>query len=333
MIRVIFLFSLLLVFQANAFEIPSEHSSLAERVTADILNCKFDRAVETSNSASISEPNNPMAAVLHLVALGMRDVDYDSTIDSQAFLKSFDRAEKTVEKYEKTNGVSSYSRTLKGFTLAIHASFHLKNSSYLAAYGTGMDALKIMDEARELDSTNTEVNFFLGLYEFAKGELKKKLWWVLFWYPGDKHNAVKQLEQCAKNARITNTAANLALSDIYLDQKKPKRTLAIITKLKKTLPHSRFVLWAEAKYLEDQKQYSDAALVYGKLADSYANEPNGFYNSIITRNKQAHLHNKAGQKQLAISICKDILEQRGDKRTRDIMKDTEKLLERLNDNS
>ncbi|MFP4163193.1 MAG: tetratricopeptide repeat protein [Chitinispirillaceae bacterium] len=333
MSRAFLLFSLAVVIQANAFEVPSDHSSFAERITTDIINCEFEKTIKATDSAVTSDPQNSLAAVLHLVALGMRDVDYDSTIDAAAFQKSFERATKSVEKYEKAHGATSYSRTLKGFVLAIHASFYLKKDEYFAAYGTGMDAIDIMNKARELDSTNTEVNLFLGLYEYAKGDLKRKLWWVLFWYPGDKERGIKQLEQCARSAQMTATAAQLALSDIYLKQKKPERSKKIISTLKKKFPRSRFLLWSEAKYLEEQKQYQKAAKVYGKLADSYAKEPKGSFNSLITRNKQAHLLNKAGQKQLAINVCKNILEQRGNKRTRDVMKDTKKLLERLNDNS
>ncbi len=326
-------FLLFIIFQTAGFEIPSDHKMLADRITSDILHSRFEKAVSRSDSAFVHDPQNAMASVLHLVALGMRDVDFDSTVDTAAFLASFDRAKKAVSEYEKSNGVSSYSKMLQGFTLAIHASFYLKTKEYFAAYGTGIDAIKLMKEARELDSTNTEVNFFLGLYDYARGDLKKKLWWALFWFPGNKASGIRQLEQAAKSASITGTASRLALCDIYLQQKKSPKSQALLNQLEKEIPQSRYLLWAKAKYHEELEQYTEAAEVYGTLAASYEKEPLGFYNSIVTRNKQAHLYHEAGEKQLAKNICKIVLERPAEKRTRALHKDTEKLLEKLNDKS
>ncbi|MDR0307309.1 MAG: hypothetical protein LBI42_10810 [Chitinispirillales bacterium] len=313
---------------APALQIPDNHRKIAELTIKEILECRFENAMQTAEFAYAADNKNPIGPVLHLVALGMRDIDFDSTIDTLAFLRSFERAKTVVDEYEKQNGVSSYSSTLKGFTLGIHASFHLNNKSYFAAAGTGLDALSLMKNARGLDPANTDVNFFLGLYDYARADIKKKLWWVLFWFPGNKQSGIRQLEEGAKSATLTKIASQLALSDIYLEQKQPEKSRVIIDELKKTLPNSRFVLWAQAKYFEDQNMHNQAALTYGKLADSYEKEPHGTYNSIVTRNKQAHLHSKAGEAEPAINACKRILERGNDKRARSIVKDTQKLLEK-----
>jgi tetratricopeptide (TPR) repeat protein len=234
-----------------------------------------------------------------------------------------------VDEYEKAHGVSSYSSTLKGFTLGIHASYHLKNKSYFGAASTGLDAIKLMKEARELDPANTDVNFFLGLYDYARADIKKKLWWVLFWFSGNKESGIQQLEAGAKSALLTKIASQLAISDIYLEQKQPEKSRKIIEKLKKELPNSRFVMWAEAKYFEDQKMHGEAALVYGRLSESYGKQPHGTFNAIVTKNKQAHLHAKANETGAAINVCKQILERGKDKRANSLIKDTEKLLDKL----
>jgi tetratricopeptide (TPR) repeat protein len=321
---------LTLAYAAPAFEIPPDHKSIADPVIKEIIECRFDNAMRLSDAALAGDGKNAMAAVLHLVAVGMRDVDAELMIDSAAFTRSFDRARLAVDDYEKANGQSSYATTLRGFTLVIHASFHLKNKSYMSAAGTGMDAIKLMKEARQADPQNTEVNFFLGLYDFALADLKKKLWWIMFWYPGNKQSGIKQLEECAKTAKLTNTAAELALSDIYLQEKQPQKSLEIIQRLKNGLPESRFLLWAQVKYYEDQKQFKEAAEHYGILADSYEADKYGWYNGAVTRNKQAHLYNKMGDNDAAIKACRHLLERGGsDKRIRSIIKDTEKLLEKL----
>jgi len=313
---------------AQALQIPDSHRRIAELTIKEILECRFHNALQTAELAYATDNKNPIGPVLHLVALGMQDIDFDSTIDAEAFVRSFERAKSVVEEYEKENGVSSYSLTLRGFTLGIHASYHLKNGSYFSAAGTGNQALKLMKEARELDPNNTDVNFFLGLYDYAKADIRKKVK-IIFWFPGNKQSGIQQLEEGAKNAALTKTASLLALSDIYLEQKQPQKSREIIDKLKKKLPNSRFVMWSEAKYFHNQNMHSEAALAYGRLADSYNKEPHGTFNAIVTRNKQAHLHAKAGETEAAINVCKQILERDNDKRANSLVRDTQKLFNRL----
>ena len=312
-----------------SFQPPPAHRAAADSAIKEILECRFENAMRLSEAAYLADAQNPLAAVLHLVAIGMRDVDADYMIDSAAFARSFERAKTAVDNYESLNGHDSYTATLRGFTLGIHASFHLKNNSYLAAAGTGLNAIKMMKEARETDPSNAEVNFFLGLYDYARADLKKRLWWVLFWFPGDKQSGIRQLEECANSAKLTNAAAALALSDIYLQEKQPEKSLKIINRLKNELPNSRFLLWAEVKYYEDQKMFSQAARTYGKLADAYESERYGAYNGAVARNKQAHTQDRAGEKEAAVNTCKLLIKRGGDKRARAVIKDTEKLLERL----
>jgi tetratricopeptide (TPR) repeat protein len=312
----------------QALQIPESHRRIAELTIKEILECRFENALQTAEFAYAADNKNPIGPVLHLVALGMRDVDFDSTIDAAAFLSSFERAKTIVEEYERENGVSSYSLTLKGFTMGIHASYHLKNGSYFSAAGTGNHAIKLMKEARELDPDNTDVNFFLGLYDYAKADIRKKVK-IIFWFPGNKQSGIQQLEEGARSATLTKIASQLALSDIYLEQKQPEKSREIIDRLKKELPNSRFVMWAEAKYFHNQNMHSEAALAYGRLADSYGKYPHGTFNATVTRNQQAHSHARAGETEAAINACKQILERSNDKRTNSLVRDTERLLNRL----
>jgi len=331
----------LITFSTAGFKFPDGHDAVIEPAVRGILECRFDDVLRLTDSVFLADSKNPLAATLHLAALGMRDVDFDTMVDSAAFMRSFERAGDAVNAYEKIHGTNSYVMMLRGFVLGMHASFHLKNKSYFAAAGTGLDAIKAMKEAQKLDSTNTEVNFFLGLYDYGKADLKKRLPGVTFWLPGDKADGIRLLERGAQSAVLTGTAAKLALSDVYLSERQARKSRDIIFALKKEIPNSRFLLWAEAKYFENQKMHSQAAAVYGRLADSYDEEGRhaGAYryahmhNAIATRNKAAHLHHKAGKDALTISACKLILMRygfdHGDKRINAIIKDTEKLLKRL----
>jgi len=349
LIRKLSLSLIILVSQTlSAPVVPADHRHIIDSAVINILNCRFDDALTLTDKAyqnSSADQNGikAVAAVLHTAALGMRDVDLDTVFDADAFAASYDRAKTAVDEYEHRGGVSSYSLTLRGFSLAVHAVFHIRRGSYLAAASTGFDAIKAMKEARGLDSANTEVNFFLGLYDYARADLRKRFWWALFWYPGDKESGIRHLEAGAgmegttdgsNGAAITGIACALALSDIYLKEKAPQRSRNIIYRLGRELPNSRFVMWAEAKYREDQGMYGQAAKTFGRLADSYEKEAGGDYNAAVTRSKQALMRSKAGGKEAAeaVNTCQYVIERYGnsrDKRIVSIVNDMEKLLGKI----
>lgn len=323
---------LLLVFAADilAFCVPDKEIDFTNKVTFDIINCRFNHALDLTDSLISADPENPLASVLKLAALGMRDVDLEMTVDSSLFLKTFSLSVEKINKYEEKHGISSYSKTMMGFSKAIHSTYFLRRKMYMSALQNGLDALKIMKEAKELDSSNTDVDFFLGLYDYAKAELRSRLWWVMFWYPGGKKEGIEKLIKCSKSACITKNAALLSLSDIYVTESDYSQASDLIPKLEQSFPESRFVFWNKAKFLEAKKLYFDAALVYNKLSVSYANTDSGIYNSLVTRNKEAAMYFKCGKKEKAAAICKEILSNPALNK-RDLKRDTKKLLERINE--
>jgi tetratricopeptide (TPR) repeat protein len=313
-----------------SYSLSSDQLLYIKDITGSILNCRFDHALKTTDSLIKVYPNDPLPTVLKLASLGMRDVDAEITVDSTQFITTYKVAVKNLEKYKSSVGENSYTQTMDGFTKAIYATYYLRRKMYMASLSTGLDAISLLKDAKKNDLSNTDVDFFLGLYDYAKSELKKKLWWVIFWYPGDKKEGINKLKQCAQSAFITKDAALLSLADIYIAEKQYDSAQAILSQLDSRFPDSRFVLWAKSKYYENIKQYSDAAICFGKLSESYSRIENGYINQMNTKNRQAHMLAKSGELDKARDLCNDILSS-DLKVKKDIRKDTERLLEYLNE--
>lgn len=324
------LFLLYFSLNVTAFCVAVNKRDITHAITSSIVNCQFDRAIFLSDSMIRFDPTDPLGPVLKLATLGMRDVDLEITVDSSLFLSTFALAEKTVLSYEVKNGVTSFSLTMSGFTKAIHSSYFLKRKLYVAALQNGLDALKMLKQAKELDPQNTDVDFFLGLYDYAKSELKSKLWWVLFWYPGGKKEGINKLINCSNSACITNEAARLSLSDIYITEKDPDKSNLVLVELEKKYPLSRFVLWTRTKYFESKKMYADAARCFELLSLSYGAQLHGGYNSNVTKYRAAQMYFEASQNEKAAVFCREILSS-SYKNKKELIKDTKKLLERIHE--
>lgn len=263
-----------------------------------------------TDSLMAVDSTEPLYPYLHLCALGLRDLDFDQIIDTSVFLTTYKKTIRTINVYEKYHGRTSYSMTLLGFALASHSSFYLLHKKYFSAIGTGLDAMKIFNKAKKSDSTNYDVDLFLGLYNYAKGELKKRLWMVLFWYPGSKKQGIQSLEACRYNSQLVSEGAKVVLIDIYVMESKYDKSKILADSLFKKYPNSRFLFWSRARYFEALKEYAKAANEYGELADSYANEKYGDYNSLVTRHKQIGLLDKSGHEKEAVRIAKQTLDEK-----------------------
>jgi hypothetical protein len=315
--------------RTDAFSLPDAQSSYSGRCIQAILNCSYSDAIKTADSAAAADSTDPLAPVIRLAAIGVQDVDFDMLVDSAAFFNAYRIAETRIHAFELRHGESSYSKLLLGICKALHSSFYLHLQSYYSALQNGFSALDLLSDAYKADSTNGDALLFLGLYDYARGELKKRLWWVLFWYPGSKTRGIARLEHCEKNGQLTQPAALFALAEIYIREDKPDLCAPVIARLERDFPKSRFVLWEKAKYLESRRLYYEAALTYELLASSYDAQRPGEHNALVTRNLQAHQLVRAGQKKDAAEVCRMILSSASCKQNKAICKDTQKMLDDL----
>ncbi|MCX7725648.1 MAG: hypothetical protein N2053_02235 [Chitinispirillaceae bacterium] len=309
-----------------AFSIPQNKKSISEKCVEYILATKYDSAllfIEKNEEKEV-----PLYFVLKLTVLSMRDVDFETPIDTLFFMKIYNEAIKKCEKYETVNEKSSYSRMLYGTTKAIYAANLLKQKKYFAAVPVGFNAMDLLNEAYKIDSTNYDAEFFLGLYEFALSELRSKLWWVLFWYPGNRANGIKRVRRCAENGIIIGKAALIPLCEMYIQDKKAEEARKIMEEFKKKYPDSRFVLWSEAKYYESQREYNKSAEIFEKLSESYKREKYGEFNYIFTIFKKAEMNFKNGDKVATSVICKELLKNPSLNKYKDLKKEVEKLYAR-----
>lgn len=315
------------VFPLSAFTISGPDREITRGIINYIINNQYDSAFIVIDGQK-GRDDEPLLLLLKLATQSMRDVDFEKTVDSSLFLATYDQTIATVEKWEKQHGVSSQSKMLFGMCRAIHSAFYLRQKKYLSALQNGLDAINQLREAQEIDSTNYDVDLFLGLYEYGRAELRSRFWWVLFWYPGNRQTGIGRVLRCAENAIITAEAAQLSLCDLYLKEKLFNESKNQIDHLKSRYPQSRFVLWAEVKYFETRENYSAAASVYSQLSQSYSREKLGEYNHLYTKNRQAFMLYKAGDMKSAKKLCDNILVSSAIGKYRELRRETNKLSER-----
>jgi tetratricopeptide (TPR) repeat protein len=267
-----------------------------------LINSDFELALKITDSLMVENSDEPLFPFLRLCILRARDLDFDRIIDSTFFFYTYNMTIKKISEYEASYGKDSYSQTLKGYTYVTYASYHIQNNQLFNAVGWGMDALKMFRKLKKVDSTNYDIDFLLGFYNFTKAELRKKFWFVLFWFPGSKKKGIESIKLCSERGSFTRLVAKMSLIDIYIINSEYEKSKQITESLLEHYPESRFILWSKIRYYKQENEYKKCAETYAVLSNSYQKSEYGDYNMLNTRLKQIECLKKSKQNKKIPSI-------------------------------
>ncbi len=314
------------------FTLPPEQKQAANTAIERMVASDYSGALSLCDSMIRLDASDPLGWMLRLSAIGLHDLDLDSATDSLNFAGAFKKTGDVLFEYERNHGVSSYSLTVKGFARAIAAAYNIWRKKYFTGLDLGLDALAKLQQAKRLDSTNFDVDFFLGLYTYARADLKKTFWWAFFWYSGDKETGIRSIRSCSRNAQFSCLAATLLLGEVTFREKQFEESDSITAGLLRAYPGSRLVLWTCAKRGEAIHSFGQAAESYRMLADAYDSIPRARRNALFTRNRAAHLYFSAGATEQARLACEKVTARKRhpcDDFCRQMCRDAEKLLGKL----
>lgn len=233
-----------------------------------VVNCRFEKAEHLSDSLLNENRDKPLYYYLVLASIGLRTLDSDVFKNEMKFKTTFDSGMNLVSKIEQ-KGKTSDLMMIKGFLKASYFSYMLVGGKISKAIGDGRGALDIIEEAKKLNQTNYDSDYFIGFYSFAKGELRNRLKVLLFWLPDGVKDGQKSLEICSKKSRFMRSAASMVLVDVFVRDGEFSKARPMLDSMKVVYPNSRFLYWTEARYWEGKNDDRRAAEAYRDLSRRY----------------------------------------------------------------
>jgi tetratricopeptide (TPR) repeat protein len=303
----IFLFIITPSLTCMGFDLSTQKSQAAYSIMVSIAECKFDSVNIAINSMIASDSCDPLGWMLLLSEISLRQLDYARSSDSDSFQETYERMNSVIATYEKRSGADSYLLTIKGISRLISAMYTMHRKKYFAALKMGGEALDLCNEAKKIDRGNVDVEFIIGFYSYARAELKRKFLGILFWYSGNKQSGIRIIENCSRNARLISPVADMVLQEIYVKEGKYEKASAGIERILAQYPSNRFALWSKAKLCDAQEMPTQAAEVYGSLADAYEHIPDAQKNFLATRFLEAERYFQAKNIEKARIACDRLL--------------------------
>lgn len=232
---------------AQNYKIGDEICSFAIKINDYLVNCRFDKAYELSDELLKKNPDEPLFYYLSLASIGLKSLDYDEIQDREKFNKIYVKGIAKINSMLKNEPNNCDLLMIKGFLISSNAAYSLIDGKYAVGINDGARSLDILKSAYNCDTANFDVQYYLGFYNYAQAELRRRLG-ILFWLPKNAGDGIAALEKCVKNARFMNHAAEMVLADVYIRENKPEKTNEMLPKLLKKYPESRFLLWTKMRY-------------------------------------------------------------------------------------
>ncbi len=270
---------LLLVSVIFGYSVSDSLRTEAKKVNDYVINCEFDRALELSNSLLAKDPEEPLYYYLKIATLGLMTLDRDQPVEEELFFATYKSGMELLKSKDNLDS-DSYLKMLEGFMYTSYSSFQLLNGNYFSAVSKGKDGLAAVEQSRELDSANHDLDYYLGFFSYARGELKSRVP-ILFWLDDSSQEGLDQLRRCSASGLFMNRAADMVLVDVMVREGDLTNGEQMLTPMMNEYPESRFLMWTEARLREGQNDTEETIRAYSTLATSYFD--NAYYhNGFIT---------------------------------------------------
>ncbi|MDR0303675.1 MAG: hypothetical protein LBH98_02740 [Chitinispirillales bacterium] len=264
---------------AQNYKIDNEINSIAIELNDLLVNCKFDKAYELSDELLRKNPDQPLFYYLSLASIGLKALDFDEIVDKEKFNKIYEQGMEKVNLMLKSEADNCDLLMIKGFLMSTNASFMLIGGKYASGINAGSKSLDVLRAANSCDGENYDVEYYLGFYNYAQAELRRRLG-VLFWLPKNSENGIAALEKCVKSAKFMNRAAEMVLADVFVREGKLEKTNEILPGLLKKYPESRFLLWTKMRYEFAAKDDFSAINTAVFISKSYLRD-GAFHNAVM----------------------------------------------------
>jgi len=298
----------ILIFASHClFALDSLQLDQAKAMVDEIVKGNYDSVLTVTNSMS-KDSTAVLGPFLQLLCLTMRDLDFEYSLNPPGVEEAYVGALAALQRYKSRHGETPWYFTLRGMIKSSYTSYHLRAQHYWSVFSLGLDALDDLKQAKAVDSTQYDADFFLGLYEYSKREIRKKLWWLLLNLGSENVElGITKLELCSRKAHLSFRGAQLALVELYEKENHPHKADSLLQSLSRQFPQSRFVWWARARLLTSREKTEEAMQSYETLVELYEQSPYGGFGANLARFELIKLLEQQGEKQNALLLSRQIL--------------------------
>lgn len=238
------LFAILLITAGLAMGQTGRFDSLITSGVRQIYNIEFEDAHNTFELVKKEFPKHPAGIFFDTMIFWWKImIDLDNQEYDDEFYDRIDKVIDFCDEILDKDPENVDAIFFKGGSLGFRGKLLSLRNDFFNAALDGKEALPLVYEAYELDSTNIDVQLGFGIYNYFSAVLPEKYPFIkpfmIFFPSGDKSKGIKQLENVAANGKYAQIEARYFLmSSYYLYENNSNAALRYAEMLYKEFPNN-----------------------------------------------------------------------------------------------
>jgi tetratricopeptide (TPR) repeat protein len=214
--------------------------------------------------------------------------------NDENYFSKVDKCIKVCEDRIDENENDDWAIFLKGGVIGYRGFLRSLRDSWLKAADDGREGLLLIQRSYELNPSNKDAIFGVGLYNYAADyvfEAYPFLKTLMFFFPkGNKELGLSQLRDCAENAKFSRTEASFVLSYIHLNyEKKYPDAEKYADKLYKMYPDNPVFEKFLGRCYAGEGRWNESMVLWKDIMSKIDSNRYGYNNKSLTRETHYYL--------------------------------------------
>jgi tetratricopeptide (TPR) repeat protein len=243
------------------------------RIVQETNNCidlvfaeKFADAHLAANDIIKRYPDSPAGyflrgAIYHYQMLYLRKNTFEQQL--------YEACNKGVQIGERNKGKDRWNDFFLAATIGVQGSFERVNGRLVSSLKLATRAIEIFRTLNEEEVK--DVLYGVGVYDYWIGANVRLLWWM----PGAKDNrpeALSNLEKMRSEGFFTRIVVNYDLMEMYLNERKYQKAVAVASSVLEKYPTNSIALWALYEAYNALKKEDERNAVAMRISVRISNE-------------------------------------------------------------
>ena len=255
---------------ANGY-LPPGVTPAIQRIIHNTIMQRYDSALAACDSLEKKYPQHPVGYFFHAATLQSRMMDYEAYNELDKFFELTQKAINLAKDDSKTYPGSSWPHFFLGGAAGYEAMVRGRHNELFRAFKDGLQSIRSLQTALEIDSTNYDIYLGIGTYKYYRSQVSKYLKWLPF-IADERETGKKMIRLAIEKGRFSRAAAINGLFWILVKEENYQEAEELINLAVDENPGSRFFLWGKAKVHLKQEQWSQAIDAYKEILATYKAE-------------------------------------------------------------
>jgi len=234
---------------------------------------KFEQAFQLFDSVILSYPENPVGYFFKAAAYANIASDYRNLAYTDSFFTYIEKAINVGKTVQESGNATSEDLLFYGGAVGYRGIYRSFLGDWFGAFKDGLRGKNILAQALDMDSTNYDVYYGLGEYDYWRSAKTRVLWWLPF--ISDKRNeGVEQIFLAIQKGKLVKSEAKYGLLKIYDNENEYRSILQLWNDyLIEINPDDPFSLYFVGRALAQTGRYQEAIDTFGRLHEIYVSSP------------------------------------------------------------